>query len=121
MPQRRIKLINFRRTLLRSVALPLALIGLLTAILLWQINNLLSLTRWVAHTSRAVAQAHNTEKLLVNMETGLRGYVITGDRGFLEPHTQAAPLVAASFNELARLVSDNPSPSTRGETYKPRK
>ncbi len=53
---------NFRLMLLRAFALPLVLMGLLAAVLLWQINALLSEHGWLLHTDNVIATAYNAEK-----------------------------------------------------------
>jgi PAS domain S-box-containing protein len=41
-------------------------------------------------------------------ETGVRGFVITGDASYLEPYTKAQPLVATTLEEIAAKTADNP-------------
>src|ERR671933_439178 len=113
---------NFRHRLALALALPLVLMSLLAVILIGQISHLTSVMQWVEHTDQVIAQANYTQKLLVDMETGLRGYLVTGNSEFLEPYQQAngalgkqdvAPeegtSFAATFDELSRLIADNPS------------
>ncbi|MBD0346003.1 MAG: CHASE3 domain-containing protein, partial [Coleofasciculus sp. Co-bin14] len=100
--------INFQRRLVVALALPLILIGLLTLSLIGQVNQLTSVMEWVNHTDRVIAQANHTEKLLIDMETGLRGYLVTGNTKFLEPYEKANSDITPAFNQLRRLVSDNP-------------
>lgn len=99
---------NFKRILNRSVLLPFLLMAGLSGALILQISYLLSVARWVDHTDRVIAKAHQTEKLIVDGETGLRGYQLTGARDFLQPYTQADSVINSSFDDLRRLVSDNP-------------
>jgi signal transduction histidine kinase/CHASE3 domain sensor protein len=100
--------INFQRRLVVALALPLILISLLTLSLIEQVNQLTSVMEWVNHTDRVIAEANHTEKLLIDMETGLRGYLVTGNTEFLEPYQQANSDITPAFNQLRRLVSDNP-------------
>jgi signal transduction histidine kinase/CheY-like chemotaxis protein len=48
-------------------------------------------------------------KSLLDMETGERGYVITGNKDFLKPFIQAETNLPAQFNDLVNLVHDDPS------------
>jgi PAS domain S-box-containing protein len=51
------------------------------------------------------------ERLLSGMrdaETGQRGFLIVGDERYLEPYTQALPLVTASLQRVSQLTVDNP-------------
>src|SRR4028118_1982876 len=99
---------NFRRRLSLALALPLLLMSILAVSLIGQVNHLTSVMQWVNHTDRVIAQANHTEKLLIDMETGLRGYLVTGNSEFLEPYQQASRIIAPTFNQLGGLVSDNP-------------
>jgi PAS domain S-box-containing protein len=103
----------FHRTLLRAVSLPIVLLGLLAAVLVWQINHLLSLTRWVEHSNRVIQQAQETLRLVLDLETGKRGYMLTRVPAFLEPYRQAQEAVGPAFDRLRGLVSDNPESQER--------
>jgi signal transduction histidine kinase len=98
----------FRRMLLRAFLLPLFALALLAGILFAQIQRMLAVSRWVDHADEVVAGGYRHQKLMVDMETGLRGYVITGSRDFLQPYQDAAAKIESSFNALARLVADYP-------------
>src|SRR3569832_126235 len=99
---------NFRHRLALALALPLVLMSLLAVILIGQISHLTSVMLWVEHSDQVIAQANYTQKLLVDMETGLRGYLVTGNSEFLEPYEQARLAIAPAFDQLSRLISDNP-------------
>src|SRR5215207_205411 len=49
------------------------------------------------------------EKLVIDLETGLRGVVLTGDARFLQPARAAGRQVDLRAGELERLVADNPT------------
>lgn len=62
---------------------------------------------WVVHTYQVIGQLKAIEALLVDTETGVRGYVATGDPLFLQPYKQALPRLSTTFRTLPQLVSDN--------------
>ena len=99
---------TFRHTLTRAVILPLILTAALAGLFLWQITRLLDATRWVEHTDEVISQSNRALKLLIDLETGVRGYLVTGRRDYLEPYERAAPQVRPALDELDGLVSDNP-------------
>ncbi|WP_088889916.1 sensor histidine kinase [Leptolyngbya ohadii] len=99
--------IQFRRRLTRAIALPIVLLLLLSGVSIWQITRLLSALRWVDHTNEVISQANLSQKLLLDMETGLRGYLLTGEQNFLEPYEQANLQIDSSLEQLKSLVSDN--------------
>src|SRR4051794_14730174 len=100
--------ITFRQLLTRSVLLPPALFGFLALVFLGQILYLLSAAQWVDHTDQLIAKANALLKLLVDGETGMRGYLITGEPMFLEPYRVEEERVGPAFEGLMELVSDNP-------------
>ncbi|MEJ7578010.1 MAG: CHASE3 domain-containing protein [Pyrinomonadaceae bacterium] len=104
---------NFRLMLLRAFALPLVLMGLLAAVLLWQINALLSEHGWLLHTDNVIATAYLAEKTVLDMQTGRRGYLLTGDKFFLQPYERARATINPIFAKLQSLVSDNPEQTRR--------
>ncbi|MFK0090232.1 response regulator [Pseudomonas sp. NPDC090755] len=99
---------SFRRLLSRNIALPLG-VGLLSAVVFVAvISYLLSASQWVEHTDRVINNANEAVKLSIDMETGMRGYLITGDERFLEPYEVAKPQVLSGLRSLQGLVADNP-------------
>ncbi len=97
----------FRRRLIRAITLPIFLLLLLSGVSLWQITLLISTLRWVEHTDRVISQANYTQKLLLDIDTGFRGYLLTGKPEFLEPYQQANSLLflASAFCLLLKNVS----------------
>jgi signal transduction histidine kinase/CheY-like chemotaxis protein len=51
---------------------------------------------------------HKILESLLDLETGERGYVITGDKQFLEPFNEAETNLPPQFDQLVALVHDNP-------------
>lgn len=109
-----------RRRLTTAIALPIVLLLLLSGISIWQVNSLRSALQWVDHTDRVISQANRVQKLLVDMETGNRGYLLTGEQIFLAPYTQAVAQIKPALNELKHLVDDNPSQVQRVEELQQR-
>ncbi|MBN9122129.1 MAG: CHASE3 domain-containing protein [Planctomycetes bacterium] len=99
----------FRRLLLRAVAAPPVLLGALALVFLGQVVYLLSTTDRVEHSDQVIARSNALHKVLVDGETGLRGYLLTGDAAFLEPYRSHETQSEPAFDELTRLVSDNPA------------
>jgi CHASE3 domain sensor protein len=56
----------------------------------WQVSaQLVESGRWVAHTHQVIARLEDLLSLVKDVETGGRGYVVTGDEKFLEPLIRA--------------------------------
>ncbi|KOY17056.1 CHASE3 domain-containing protein [Paenibacillus xylanivorans] len=63
----------------------------------------------VDHDMKVHALTYEIEKSMVDMETGQRGYVITGQENYLDPYTNGKEQMAVLKEQLATLISDNPS------------
>lgn len=100
--------IGFRRILIRNITLPLAVGVTSAAIFVALIFYLLSVLNWVEHSERVIGNANEATKLSVDMESGIRGYVITGDVSFLASYELAKPRIASEMKTLGDLVRDNP-------------
>ena len=99
---------SFRRVLQRNVALPLA-VGLATAIVFVAlIFYLLNAMTWVEHSQRVIGDSNEIIKLAVDRETGMRGFLITGDESFLAPYNLGRAKLNTQIESLMELVSDNP-------------
>ncbi|MGN7611328.1 CHASE3 domain-containing protein [Magnetococcales bacterium HHB-1] len=72
------------------------------------IQSLLSTLHWVDHTAQVINQGEKLIKLLVDMETGARGYLIVGRKTFLEPYDYAGDTFWSEWDKTDDLVRDNP-------------
>src|ERR1700754_2195634 len=59
-------------------------------------------------TREELAAADTLEKHIIDVETGLRGFVITRDESFLEPANLARAALPGSAGALERLADDEP-------------
>ncbi|WP_311223555.1 MULTISPECIES: methyl-accepting chemotaxis protein [unclassified Acidovorax] len=69
--------------------------------------------RWNAHTSKVLLVADQVLLSMLNMETGTRGFALTGDAQFLEPWIGGMQTFDASMKEALTLTSDNPAQQKR--------
>ncbi|MDD0974136.1 response regulator [Pseudomonas fontis] len=100
---------SFRKLLSRNIGLPLG-VGLLSAVVFIAIiAYLLSAIQWVKHTDRVINNATEAVKLSIDMETGMRGFLLTGEEHFLDPYEVARPRIQAELDSLKQLVADNPT------------
>lgn len=63
--------------------------------------------RRVNHSHQVRRDLADLMALLVDAETGQRGYVITGRDEFLAPYHRALPLIDRALNEVGQLTADN--------------
>ena len=84
-------------------------------------NSLQSLNqedRWTVHTYEVIDEAGELLVALVNQETGMRGYLISAEKSFLEPVTEGRTAFQQQLTELFELTSDNPAQQARVEKLK---
>jgi signal transduction histidine kinase len=104
---------RFRRLLVRSVALPAVLGTMLAALLFWEVRQLLQADQSADRSDAVLAQAVQVRQLLIDRETGLRGYLLTRDAQFLEPYHLAGQQLPGALHRLEALVSDSPDQEAR--------
>ena len=84
------------------------IVGGAFAVVLLTITELRGTTDLRRQTRDALVAADTVEKQLIDLETGLRGFVITRDESFLEPANEARAALPASARALERLSADEP-------------
>jgi signal transduction histidine kinase/CheY-like chemotaxis protein/CHASE3 domain sensor protein len=97
--------VPLRRRLMLAVASPLVVLVLVGIVLALQVNRLSENARWLDYSSNVIAKGYELQKAIVDQETGLRGYLLTRNREFLEPYERARPM--DTLEELEQLVQDN--------------
>ncbi len=86
----------------------MAALGLPLIALLVLLAYLFSAAYWTEHTSQVLAQASEVEKLVLNMDSSQRGYLLANEPRLLEAYELAAPRLEGKIARLISLVSDNP-------------
>jgi CheY-like chemotaxis protein/signal transduction histidine kinase/CHASE3 domain sensor protein len=64
--------------------------------------------KWVNHTHEVLYELDQTLLGSVDAETGTRGYVITGNEGFLDPYYSGIKSLVAHLDKTQKLTEDNP-------------
>ncbi|MBJ2347438.1 MULTISPECIES: response regulator [Pseudomonas] len=104
---------SFRKLLSRNISLPLGMGALSAVFFIALITYLLSVIQWVGHTDRVLNNVNDAMKLSVDLETGMRGYLLSGDEHFLDPYEVAKPRIAVALDTLLELTADNPVQTDR--------
>jgi PAS domain S-box-containing protein len=103
----------YRRLLLRLVALPIIALALLAMTLAYGFQKVQQSDRRVDRSDQVIAHANNLVKLVVDEETGLRGFLVTHDPVFLEPYNQAKQHVEPEFTTLFTMVRRDPEQTAK--------
>lgn len=67
----------------------------------------------VVETHRVIIALERLLSSTQDAETGQRGFLLTGDEGYLEPYHAAALLIPSQLDEIAELTRRNPAQATR--------
>jgi|GEM_PF-2552958 len=81
--------------------------------------SLLDTMTWVNHTHETLIKVKSLLSHVKDLETGMRGYVITGKDLFLEPYEAARAEVEQDFAALRALTADNPQQQRNLDTLAP--
>ena len=101
--------LKMRYNILITNAVAILLLILFAVIINFKITDLLNTALWISHTEKVIATGHELMENLLNMETGERGYLITGREEFLKPFKNSENIFYKKLSEAKELVSDNPA------------
>jgi PAS domain S-box-containing protein len=104
---------SFQRLLRRTVAIPVALLGVLALILAIEILTQMQSLRLVDHTDHVIANARQAMRYMSDMESSARGFELTGDQKFLQTFRHARSQLSGSIDALGDLTKDSPVQGSR--------
>src|SRR6266567_5956754 len=99
---------RFQKILRRAFWVPFTFAIMLAVLLLVEVQFLMSRAAWVEHTDQVITLAQRIYRNRIDQETGLRAYVLTNDRRFLQPFYDGRQQSLVLEPQLQQLVSDNP-------------
>ena len=97
-----------RMKVLLGTCVPLVLTAGLIAVALWGLSGVNKTIHWVNHTHKVLSEADGIVSSAVNMETGMRGFLLAGKDEFLEPYNNGKKAFRGQVEDLQKTVSDNP-------------
>jgi methyl-accepting chemotaxis protein len=74
---------------------------------------------WVAHTHEVLEKLEGIQSLLIDAETGQRGFLLTRDTNYLKPFKLAESAIPIRLDKVKELTSDNDSQQRRLEKFRP--
>ncbi len=99
---------QFHSLLRWAVLLPVFFALLVASMFLVRVRSLQVAAHWVDHADRVIAKGFELEKLMLDSESGLRGYIINLESEFLEPYESASKQLPLQFKTLQQLIEDQP-------------
>lgn len=104
---------TFGKKIAAGFALSFVLMAIIGITAYRSINTLANTSQMVAHTHLVLERIADVLNVLQDAEIGGRGYIITGDEGFLEPYQNAQTKIVVTIDKLSTLIADNPAQQKR--------
>lgn len=95
-------------------------VPLLFGLLLWRLEVMAQASARVEESGRASSQLRELERLVYEMEAGLRGYVLTRQPDYLRPYQQGRASLGAAYERLGHGLAERPDQLLRLGTLKTR-
>ena len=71
------------------------------------ISSIIDASRWVNHTYEVIRKAESVQAVMVDMETGQRGFLIAGEDEYLDPYNAGRAVFEELIIEGQQLTSYN--------------
>jgi PAS domain S-box-containing protein len=108
---------KFKSLLRRMVIVPIVATAALGGLLLWETFDLNQSLQSVDFTDRVIDGSGHLLKDLVDMESGTRGYIVTGDEAFLHPFLVGQMSFDSEYRALYAQLTNNPSQQRRLKNF----
>ncbi len=103
-----VKQLNLRAKIMISVLGPLLIAVIIGMVGIVNIRTIVDSNLWVSHTYQVIGDARNLKSHAIDMETGMRGYLLAGKEAFLGPYEAGETAAFGELKGLRQTVSDNP-------------
>ncbi len=99
---------NFKRNLLVGFGISLVILLISSGASYMSIRNLLGSNRWVNHTQEVIYNVNRGSRVMLDAQTSMRGFLITGKRSYLTRYNNSEQRAEAYFDKVGTLTKDNP-------------
>ncbi|MGB8537246.1 MAG: response regulator [Acidobacteriaceae bacterium] len=101
---------DFKPSLKRATVLQIVALTIFASMLLFVGEELQRMTlKFIDHANQVISAERELFRLTLDMETGLRGFQLTGRPVFLQPYNEAANVIDAKFVALDEMIGDDQS------------
>jgi methyl-accepting chemotaxis protein len=101
-----------------TFAVIIALVLILILITAQQMNRIQEAVNLNIHTFEVIRAANRVRQDLLNIETGQRGFLVTGDEQFLQPYIDGKNEIEKNLQTLQQRTSDNRTQQQRLDNIK---
>lgn len=105
--------LNLTKKLSIGYLLIFVLMMLISVVVFKSISSIIDTSKWVNHTYEVIRTGENLAAAMVDMETGQRGFMVTGKDEYLEPFDAGIKRFEELVEQGANLTSDNPTQGQR--------
>jgi PAS domain S-box-containing protein len=106
-------LARFRKVLTQTLVGPAVASVIVAALLVAAIWRLNATMKWVDHSDRVTVAAGDLLNDMLDEETGIRGFLETRNRAFLQPYFEAERKIPDSFAQVSAMIQDNAEQTER--------
>jgi methyl-accepting chemotaxis protein len=101
--------LSLKNKLLVGFSFPILVIFLISLFVFVNVQRLNYANQWVDHTHKVIAAGKSLLGSMIDMETGMRGFLIAGKDEYLEPYDAGQAFFDNEVVRLQTVVDDNPS------------
>jgi PAS domain S-box-containing protein len=94
-------------------AMGLGMLLVIAGIGVWTLRQVAESDFWVDHTREVISTNQRLLSDVKDAESAERGYIITGDQGYLDPYRSASADIPPRVEKLLQLTADNPTQQRR--------
>ena len=100
---------DFKKVLRTTVVTPILLLALLAGVLVWQTAYMIGALDRLDRTDRIISESRSTMRLIIDMETGLRGFQLSGDDSLLESYRRSESQIFPALQKLSTEFAGHPA------------
>lgn len=105
--------LRFGAKIASGYGLVLGLMLVISLVVYSNVHSLVDSSKWVNHTHEVIRVAEGVQAAMIDMETGQRGFMITGEENYLEPFHSGNQRFDELIAQGSKLTSDNPAQGDR--------
>ena len=98
---------NFRRNLIVSTGISVLILVISSTASFLSINSLLKSNSLVSHTQSIIYNLNNSQRIILEAQSGVRAYLVTGNDMFLSRYLQSSAEIAEVTKQLEVLTQNN--------------
>lgn len=106
---------SVKNKLIAGIGLPILMMAIAGIVIFSNLQTMMTTSHWVTHTHKVLSMGNDIIGSAVDMETGMRGYLLSGKDEFLTPYKEGEKKAYEQIKKLKQTVSDNPQQVQRLE------